>query len=156
MKKLLLISIIGLNMLFALKIQAQMTAKDPVYLESIANSSKTINFIAGIYPKTYIYSEANSNSKLTLKILNKSKDEYKWKDYKVYIMLNDNTLFHNYTTKSETGDYACTYTISGDEGVHEQILCFTPKFDVNEIKYMWISFADDSFIKLLYVEGKKE
>ncbi len=86
--------LIGLN-----TINAQSTSSDPVYLETISNSSKTINFIAGVYPKTYTYSEANQNSKLTLRIKNTAKEDYQWKDYKVYILLKDNSLFYNYQQK---------------------------------------------------------
>ncbi len=133
---------------------AQTTGSDPVYLETISNASNTINFIAGVYPKTYVYSEANQNSKLTLRIKNNAKVEYQWKDYKVYILLKDNVLFYNYSTKAETGEFACTYKIEGNEGFHEQTICFSKKFEIADIKEMWISFGDDTFIHLLYVPGK--
>lgn len=141
-------------LLTTITLSAQSTKDDPVYLETISNSSKSINFIAGVYPKTFVYSAASENSKLTLRILNNAKDAYKWKDYKVYIMLKDNSLFYNYTTKAETGEFACTYSIDGDKGFHEQTICFTKKFETDDIKQMWISFSDDTFINLLYVPGK--
>ncbi len=155
MKKIAIIITVGLFFINILNTKAQMTKEDPVWLETISNPSKTINFIAGIYPKTYIWSDANENSKLTLKILNQSKDSYDWKDYKVYILLKDNTLFYNYKTKGESGEFACNYTIEGNEGVHKQTICFSKKFNVSDIKQMWISFSDETFITLIYVEGKK-
>lgn len=153
MKKTNLLLMFAFSMLFIFSAKAQMTAKDPVYIETISNSSKTINFIVGIYPKTYVYSEASENSKLTMKILNKASESYKWKDYKVYILLKDNSLFYNYTTKAEDGDFAVNYSIEGEKGVHEQTLCFTKKFEISDIKQMWISFADDTFILLTYAKG---
>jgi hypothetical protein len=153
MKKSNLLLVFAFCMFFTYSVKAQMTAKDPVYIETISNSSKTTEFILGVYPKTFVYSSANENSKLTMKILNKASGDYKWKDYKVYILLKDNTLFYNYTTKAESGDFACTYTIDGDKGVHEQTLCFSKKFDVDDIKIMWVCFGDDTFIKLTYAKG---
>ena len=141
-------------LLASVTLSAQTTKEDPVYLETISNSSKSINFIAGVYPKTLVYSAANENTKLTLRVLNNATDSYKWKDYKVYIMLKDNTLFYNYTTKAETGEFACTYSVEGNKGFHDQTVCFSKKFEVDDIKQMWISFADDTFISLIYVPGK--
>ncbi len=132
------------------KITAQMTAKDPVYIETIANSSKTTEFILGIYPRTYKWSESLEASQLTMRILNKAKSDYKWEDYKVYVLLKDNSLFYNYKTKAESGDYACKYTIKGDGGFNDQVLCFDKKFDVKDIKSIWVSFGDATFIELIY------
>lgn len=132
------------------KITAQMTAKDPVYIETIANSSKTTEFILGIYPRTYKWSESLEASQLTMRILNKAKADYKWEDYKVYILLKDNSLFYNYKTKAESGEYACKYTITGDGGFNDQVLCFDKKFDVKDIKTIWVSFGDNTFIELIY------
>lgn len=154
MKKTMTIFAILFCLLTTVTLSAQTTKDDPVYLETISNSSKSINFIAGVYPKTLVYSSANENSKLTLRVLNNASDSYKWKDYKVYIMLKDNSLFYNYTTKAESGEFSCTYTVEGDKGYHDQTVCFSKKFDISDIKQMWISFADDTFINLLYVPGK--
>jgi hypothetical protein len=153
MKKSAFVLALMLCVIFGQTAKSQMTAKDPVYIETISNSSKTTEFILGVYPRTYVYSSANENSKLTMKILNKASNDYKWKDYKVYILLKDNTLFYNYTTKAESGDFACTYTIDGNKGVHEQTLCFSKKFDVDDIKLMWVCFGDDTFIQLTYAKG---
>lgn len=154
MKRTITLSAVLLCLFFISSLSAQTTKNDPVYLETIANGSKTINFIAGVYPKTYSYSEANENSKMTLRVLNKASKSYDWKDYKVYILLNDNSLFYNYSTKAESGEFACNYTIEGDEGYHDQTVCFSHKFDVKDIKDMWLSFGDDTFIHLIYVPGK--
>jgi len=138
----------------AFPLSAQTSKEDPVYLETISNSSKSINFIAGVYPKTLVYSAANDNTKLTLRVLNNATDTYKWKDFKVYIMLKDNSLFYNYTTKAESGEFACEYAIDGDKGYHDQTVCFSKKFSTDDIKQMWLCFADDTFINLIYVPGK--
>lgn len=131
-------------------VKAQMTAKDPVYIETIANGSKTTEFILGIYPRTYKWSESLEASQLTMRTLNKAKDAYKWDDYKVYILLKDNSLFYNYKTKAESGEFACKYTIDGDGGFNDQVLCFDKKFDVKDIKTIWVSFGDNTFIELIY------
>ena len=154
MKKTMTTFVFLFCLLTSATLSAQTTKEDPVYLETISNSSKSINFIAGVYPKTLVYSAASENTKLTLRVLNNATDSYKWKDYKVYIMLKDNTLFYNYTTKAETGEFACTYSVEGAKGFHDQTVCFSKKFEVDDIKQMWISFADDTFIALIYVPGK--
>ncbi|MEI6347884.1 MAG: hypothetical protein WCP69_08060 [Bacteroidota bacterium] len=154
MKKTNQFLVMAFCMMFTYTLKAQMTASDPVYIETISNTSKTTNFIVGIYPKTFVYSAASENSKLTMRILNKADGEYKWKDYKVYLLLKDNSLFYNYTTKAESGDFLVNYSIEGGgKGFHEQVLCFSKKFDVDDIKLMWISFADDTFIQLTYSKG---
>jgi len=154
MKKAITSFVVFFCLMTTITLSAQTTKEDPVYLETISNSSKSINFIAGVYPKTLVYSEANENTKLTLRVLNNATDSYKWKDYKVYIMLKDNSLFYNYTTKAETGEFACNYTIDGNKGYHDQTVCFSKKFGSDDIKQMWISFGDDTFISLIYVPGK--
>jgi hypothetical protein len=154
MKKAITSFVLFFGLLTTITLSAQTTKEDPVYLETISNSSKSINFIAGVYPKTLVYSEANENTKLTLRVLNNATDSYKWKDYKVYILLKDNTLFYNYTTKAESGDFACNYTIDGNKGYHDQTVCFSKKFGSDDIKQMWLSFGDDTFISLIYVPGK--
>lgn len=133
-------------------VNAQSGSGDPVYIEVISNNSKSINFILGVYPKTYSWSEALQASQLTMRILNNASDDYFWNDYKVYILLKDNTLFYNYKTKAETGEYACTYTIKGNGGFNDQTMSFDKKFDIKDIKSMWVSFSDNTFIELLYSE----
>ena len=129
---------------------AQMSSDDPVYIETISNPNKTINMILGFYPKTYQWSESLEASKITLRILNQASEKYEWNDYKVYILLKDNSLFYNYTTKAEEGDYNCKYTINGDGGYHDQVVCFSKKFDISDIKTVWISFGSGLFFELLY------
>ncbi len=146
---LLILLVAGFSLQFA---NAQMTADDPVYIENISNESKTIDLTLGFYPKTYQWSESQEASQVTLRILNNSKKDYEWKNYKIYILLNDNsTLFYSYTTKATSGDYNCTYTIySGDS--HDQVMCFDKKFNVNDIKTVWVSFDTGIFFKLYFYQ----
>jgi hypothetical protein len=78
---LLILLIAGFSLQFA---NAQMTADDPVYIENISNESKTIDLTLGFYPKTYQWSESQEASQVTLRILNNSKKDYEWKNYKIY------------------------------------------------------------------------
>lgn len=150
MKKIIVLLCFFLALLSVQNVKAQMSSDDPVYIETISNPSKTINMILGLYPKTYKWSESLEASQLTLRILNEAKEDYEWNNYKVYIMLKDNTLFYNYTTKATSGEFDCTYTIEGNSGYHDQVVCFDKKFDVNDIKTVWVSFDTGIFFELLY------
>lgn len=150
MKKIIVLFCFLLALLSVQNVNAQMSSDDPVYIETISNPSKSINMILGLYPKTYKWSESLEASQITLRILNEASGDYEWNNYKVYIMLKDNTLFYNYTTKATSGEFDCTYTIEGNSGYHDQVVCFDKKFDVNDIKTVWVSFDTGIFFELLY------
>ena len=135
------------------KLSAQIKATDPVYVNTISTSDLSIDLTVGLYPLTYKYEKAYDYSILTLKILNDSKKDFDWNDYRVFILLRDGTLFSSYKTKSEKGEYLNKYIIdSGD--LHTQTVCFGRAFDVDDIKYAWLSWVEEKFFTLPYVEGK--
>ena len=150
MKKFFVLICLFFALMSVQNVNAQMTSDDPVYIETISNPSKTINLILGLYPKTYKWSESLEASQITLRILNEATGDYDWSNYKVYILLKDNTLFYNYTTKAEGGEFDCSYTNDGNSGYHDQVVCFDKKFDVDDIKTVWVSFDTGIFFELLY------
>ncbi len=131
-------------------VKAQMSSDDPVYIETVSNPTKTIDIIMALYPKTYKWSESLEASQITLRLLNQSTQDFEWTDYKVYILLKDNTLIYNYKTQAADGDFDCTYTIPGNTTLHDQIVCFDYKFDVKDIKTVWVSFDSGKFFELFY------
>jgi hypothetical protein len=134
-------------------VYAQTGSSDPVYLEVISNSSKTVNFTVGVYPMTCKYSEENKRTYLTMKVLNKSEQTFEWtKSNKVLVVLEDYTLAFNYNTVAENGLYACVYSVA-PQAVHEQTLCFDGKFNVSDIKNIYL-LENGSIFKLYYYAGK--
>lgn len=133
-------------------VKAQMSSDDPVYIETVSNPTKTINLIMALYPKTYKWSESLEASQITLRLLNQSTQDFEWTDYKVYILLKDNTLIYNYKTQAADGDFDCTYTIPGNTTLHDQIVCFDYKFDIKDIKSVWVSFDSGKFFELFFYQ----
>jgi hypothetical protein len=152
MKKHVIFILLGLSFLFVKTVVAQ-SAGDAVYLETISTPDKSLDFIVGLYPDTYYYNTTKEYSTMTLKILNNSTSILDWNDYKVYIQLSDGTLFYNYKTQAESGEYCNSYTISTGLA-HSQTVCFTPKFRVSEISKVYLSFNDNKFFALLYIPAK--
>ena len=152
MKKIIiiLVAIMALGTLQSVK--AQMSGDDPVYIETVSNPTKTIDLILALYPKTYKWSESLEASQITLRILNQSKQEFDWSNYKVYILLKDNSLIYNYTTKAESGEFDCTYSIDGNSTLHDQVVCFDKKFEISEIKTVWVSFVSSKFFELFFYQ----
>jgi hypothetical protein len=122
-----------------------------VYVNSISNPDKTINFIIGVYPATY--DETDNYSTLLMRVLNQSSEKLEWDDYKIIIQLKDGTTITNYKTKAESGQFACNYTIKGDGGFNDQQLCFEEKFKVSKIDKIWVKIGEKKFT-LSYVKGK--
>ena len=130
----------------------EITSKSPVYMEVISTPDKSINLILGLYPETY----QNSSSDycyMTLRVLNQATTSFTWDDYKIYIMLNDNTLFYNYKTQASSGGFNCKYTVEGNSGSNDQKVCFSKKFNYNDIAKAWVSFGDDKFFNLVFYNG---
>ena len=67
-------------------------------------------------------------------------------------MLKDNTLIYNYKTQATDGDFDCNYTIPGNTTLHDQIVCFDYKFDVKDIKTVWVSFDSGKFFELFFYQ----
>ena len=146
---------LGLIFLSALNggVQAQTGSKDPVYLEVISNTSKTINYTVGVYPLTCKNNDAGDRTYLTLYVLNNGSNELSWsKANHVLVILKDNTMAFNYNTVAETGNYACVYTVGSTNGFHEQTLCFDGKFGISDIANIYLLEGGD-FYKLVYYKA---
>lgn len=139
---------------FGLSSQAQTGSKDPVYLEVISNTSKTINYTVGIYPMTCSFDSENNRTTLTMYVLNNGSEDLVWKKANhVLIILNDNTLAYNYKTVAESGKYACAYNVDATKGFHEQTLCFDGKFSTSDIANVYLLENGDIY-KLVYYKAK--
>jgi hypothetical protein len=152
MKNFFYLFVAGLLAVGSGKLEAQENnTHDPVYLEIISNGDKTMDFTLGLYPETYNYNYDKKYSSMKLKILCNSTTTLEWKDYKIYILLKDNTLFYNYKTNASSGAYCCHYSISHGE-IKEQILCFARKFNIEDIDKVWLSLNDSQFFNLVLNE----
>ena len=130
----------------------EITSKSPVYMEVISTPDKSINLILGLYPETYQYNSSSDYSYMTLRILNQAATSFEWADYKIYIMLNDNTMFYNYKTQASSGNFNCKYTVEAGAS-NDQKVCFSKKFNYSDIAKAWISFGDDKFFNLVFYNG---
>jgi len=133
--------------------QAQTSSKDPVYLEVISNTSKTINYTVGVYPMTCKSNEAGVKTYLTLYVLNNGSNELTWtKANHILVVLKDHTLAYNYNTVAESGNYACLYAIASTKGFHEQTLCFNGKFSTDDIANVYLLESGEVY-KLVYYKA---
>jgi len=132
------------------------TKNEPVYFDNISNATKTIDIGVGLYPSTSQWNEKDSYTSFIFKVHNNSKsNKMDWDDYKVYILLKDGTIFYNYKTKAESGDYSCIYAIEPRKS-HSQTICFGQKFDNENIDKIYVSFGDNQFFRLVYYDGKQK
>ena len=133
---------------------AQIKKNDPVYVQTISNESKTIDFVIGLYPNTFHWNKKLNATTMTLRILNRGNQDYEWKDFKIFLFLRDKTILYNYTHEDKSGEYSCFYSVSKEGGINDQTLIFRKKFRLSYIKSVWVSFADNNFIELLYSSGE--
>jgi hypothetical protein len=126
--------------------------EESYYYERIANPDETLNFVFGFYPEKFSWHESKDSkyTSIPAAVINQPKAKpLAWRDYKVYIMLKDGTLFNSYTTVAKTGKFACQYTVQpGDK--HYQHFNFSKKFKPQQILHIWLKLTDGNFIKLLY------
>ena len=139
------------SLLLGLNVQAQTGSKDPVYLEVISTSSKSINYTVGVYPLSCRNNDAGDRTYLTMYIMNQGSNDLIWtKTNHILVVLKNNTLAYNYNTVAETGNYACVYTIAATKGFHEQTLCFEGKFSENDIANIYMIEGGDIFQLIYY------
>lgn len=126
------------------------------YYENISTPDKSVDFLFGFYTATIEGMERKDGSVYTvaqIALINKSKEDFKWNDYKVYILLKNGDLFYNYKTeaKDENSDYACIFNLKGGSTMKKWV-CFEKKFTAKDIDKVWLSFNDYKFFQLLYSE----
>ena len=125
----------------------------PFYYESISNDSKSIDFVFGFYPSTYSYNETKDvdgfTSIKTAVINNAKRNDLKWNDYKIMILLRTGKMLRSYSTVAKDGDYACNYTVDGGT-THYQYFCFHNKFTNEDIDKVWLIMGDDQIFNLVY------
>ena len=139
--------------LFVALLTSSLRASDPVYLNVISNSSKTIDYTVGVYPLTIKNEPENDRTTISMYLLNNgSKTLYWTKMNHVLIILKDYTLKHNYVTKAESGLYCCSYSVDPTNGFHEQTLCFDGIFTANDIAKVFL-YEDNDIYSLDYVAG---
>ncbi len=71
------------------------------YYENISTPDKSIDILYGFYTGTIEGMERKDGSVYTvgqIGLINKSKQDFKWNDYKLYILLKNGDLFYNYKT----------------------------------------------------------
>lgn len=126
--------------------------KNPFFYELISNDSKTINFVFGFYPTTYSYVESkdvDGYTNVKAAVINNAKNSLDWRDYKICILLKNEKLIRSYSTVAKDGDYACNYTVAGNE-THYQYFCFHTKFSSDDIDKVYLAMGDDQIFKLVY------
>ena len=153
-KQLLLASLL----LFSCSAHAQLV-KQPYYYQIISNDDKTVDFVIGLYTATIQYFDDGKFPAYTCikgAVINQShKDDLKWNDFKINILLKSGTLIRNYLPNSPDGVYACNYTVPKDS-THYQFFCFHSKFLKEDVDKVWLmTGGDDQIFSLRYDENDK-
>ncbi|UCH92987.1 MAG: hypothetical protein JSV88_22220 [Candidatus Aminicenantes bacterium] len=146
--------IILVILLFAFVSGPAAETKEPYFSQVIATPDKTsLNFNIFVFHHKYRWVESKTEgnySTVSMVIQNqKNAKPFKWEDYKVHLLLKDGTLFHNYTTKAASGNYACKYTVEPAQQ-HVQLICFGKKFSPEDVERAWLKMTHTNFIRLLY------
>lgn len=128
--------------------------KEPYFTQVVATPDKTsLNFNIFVFHHKYRWVESKTEgnySVVSIVVQNdKNAKPLKWVNYKIYFLLKDGTLFHNYTTVAKTGNYACEYTVEPGQQ-HVQLICFGKKFDPENVDRVWIKMTHTNFIRLLF------
>jgi hypothetical protein len=133
---------------------AAQESKEPFFSQVVASPDKTaLNFNVFLFHHKYRWVESKTEGKYSVVSLviqnNKNAKLLNWRDYKVYFLLKDGTLFHNYTTRATSGNYSCNYTVAPGQQ-HVQLICFGRKFEPEQVDRAWLRMTASNFIKLLY------
>jgi hypothetical protein len=128
-------------------------SKEPYFSQVVTTPDKTLNFNIFVFHHKYRWVESSTEgnySTVSMVIQNKNQTKtLKWEDYKIYLLLKDGTLFHNYTTVAKSGNYDCRYSVEPGQS-HVQLLCFGKKFKSNQVERIWIKMTHFNFIRMLY------
>lgn len=125
-------------------------AGEPLYMEVVANKSKSVNYTVGIYPGKLTNNEAGDRTYLTMYLINEGKSDLVWTRMNhILVVLKDNTLICNYNTESDSDGFACAYIVPARKGFHEQTLCFEGKFTADDIANIYL-LENDITHKLNY------
>jgi hypothetical protein len=149
-KQLILLTLVLLS--FGATAQTDKAKKNPFYYELISNESKTTNFVFGFYPTTYTWEESKDVEgfiHIKAAVINNAKGALDWSNYKINILLKSGKLLRSYTTVAKDGDFACNYTVKGNE-THYQYFCFHTKFTAEDIDKVWLVLGDDQIFSLVY------
>lgn len=129
---------------------------EPYFSQVIVTPDNTsLNFNLFVFHHKYRWVESKTEGDYSVVSIVVQNDKIakplKWEDYKVYFLMKDGSLFHNYTTVAKTGNYSCKYTVPPGEQ-HVQLICFGKKFDPKNVSKAWIKMTHANFIHLLYKE----
>jgi hypothetical protein len=118
------------------------------YLGVFSNTTNTIKFTIGVYPNSVNQSKKNDGTLYTAMrvalVNNEFADTIKWNDFKIYILLKDGTLFYNFLTNAQYGEYACKYQVAPGT-THMQYYCYDKIFIAGEVDKVWLCFSDSEF-----------
>ncbi len=127
--------------------------KEPYFSQVVTTPDKSLNFNIFVFHYKYRWVESSTEgnySTVSMVVQNKNqKKTLKWEDYKIYLLLKDGTLFHNYTTVAKSGNYVCRYTVGPGQS-QVQLLCFGKKFEANQVERIWVKMTHFNFIRMLY------
>jgi hypothetical protein len=129
-------------------------SKEPYFSQKVVTPDKTsLNFNLFVFHYKYRWVESKTEGKYSAVSLvvqnNKNAKLLNWKDNKIYFLLKDGSLFHNYTTTAKSGNYNCRYSVEPG-AQHVQLICFGKKFDPEQVDRAWIKMTHANFIPLLY------
>ena len=115
---------------------------EPYFSQVVATPDKTsLNFTLFVFHHKYKWIETKTEGKYSIVSIvvqnQKNAKPLEWVDYKIFFLLKDGKLFHNYTTVAKTGNYACKYTVEPGKQ-HVQLICFSKKFEPEQVERAWI------------------
>ena len=128
--------------------QKSIAQTNDYYLGVFSNTTNTIKFTIGVYPNSINQSKKNDGtlySAMRIALVNNElADTIVWNDFKIYVLLKDGTLFYNFLTNAETGEYACKYKVAPGT-THLQYYCYDKIFSASDIEKVWLCFSDSEF-----------
>lgn len=128
--------------------------KEPYFSQVVVTPDKTsLNFNIFVFHHKYRWVESKTEGKYSVVSMvvqnDKNAKPLQWEDYKIYFLLKDGTMFHNYTTVAKNGNYTCKYTVEPGQQ-HVQLICFGKKFEPENVERAWIKMTHANFIRMKY------
>lgn len=125
---------------------------EPYFSQVVTTPDKTsLNFNVFVFHHKYRWIESKTEGKYSVVSLVIQNDgnakALNWRDYKIYLLLKNGRLFHNYTTTAKSGNYNCRYTVEPG-AQHVQLICFSRKFEPEDVERAWIKMTHANFISL--------
>lgn len=130
-------------------------ATDPVYLQVVSNTRKTINYTVGIYPAKLTNNTSKNQTTLIMYLINDATTDLIWtRMNRVLIVLKNNKLVYSLNVDDDSDETTCAYIVPASKGFHEQTLLFEGVFSATDIANIYL-LENSNIYQLDYYRGEK-